>query len=244
MARTRKADYDRSNRHATLRLRDPASAARAARAVLDAPDAAGREAAGQRLIDRLAADTGIPTPEVVVPDRQQPHRRSGGRIVYSLQGDYRRRQPSPADPAVARGGKPLGRIRVLHRTAARGAVVRPEAFLHTLLHEFCHHHDAEALGLLRSFHTKGFYARLRHLREQVGNEAAARSTAAAPPHGDTGRRPAAARSNRRRAAPARRPAPAGSPAPGRSPAPAVASLPGAQLLLPFLDRLWSIIRRR
>jgi hypothetical protein len=45
--------------------------------------------------------------------------------------------------------------------------VRPSAFLHTLLHEFCHHHDVEALKLLRSFHTAGFHARLRHLRSQV-----------------------------------------------------------------------------
>ncbi len=45
--------------------------------------------------------------------------------------------------------------------------VRPTAFLNTLLHEFGHHYDAERLGLLRSFHTAGFYARLRHLRDQI-----------------------------------------------------------------------------
>ncbi|HKQ98100.1 MAG TPA: hypothetical protein VJV75_09520, partial [Candidatus Polarisedimenticolia bacterium] len=74
MARTRKADYDKSLRHTRLALRDTAAAARAALAVLDAPDAAARQAMGQRLVDRLAADTGIPTPEVVVPDQSQPHR--------------------------------------------------------------------------------------------------------------------------------------------------------------------------
>ncbi|HZN03529.1 MAG TPA: hypothetical protein VFD06_08050 [Candidatus Polarisedimenticolia bacterium] len=167
MARTAKADYQRSLKVTTLPLPDPDAAARTALHVLDAPDAAGRLAAGQRLLDLLAAQTSISTPELVVPDSPQPHRRSGGRIVYSLQGDYRRRQPSKDDPAVARGGKPLGRIRVPHRTPARGDVVRPTAFLHTLLHEFCHHHDAESLGLFRSFHTAGFYARLRDLRSQV-----------------------------------------------------------------------------
>jgi hypothetical protein len=106
-------------------------------------------------------------PELVVPDAPQPHRRRGGRIVYSLQGDYRRRQPLPGHPSLARGGRPLGRIRVPHLTPARGSMVRASAFLNTLLHEFCHHHDAEALGLLRSFHTAGFYARLRHLKEQI-----------------------------------------------------------------------------
>ena len=68
---------------------------------------------------------------------------------------------------MARGGRPLGRIRVLNRTPARGDVVRPSAFLNTLLHEFCHHYDAERLGILHSFHTSGFYARIRHLRDQI-----------------------------------------------------------------------------
>jgi hypothetical protein len=199
MARTRQADYRRSNRSTTLTLREPDAAARAARHVLAAPDAAARQAAGQRLLDLLAAATGIATPELVVPDAPQPHRRSGGRIVYSLQGEYRRRQPSHGDPKVARGGRPLGRIRVLHRTPARGAVVRPSAFLHTLLHEFCHHHDAEALGLLRSFHTAGFHARLRHLRAQVERATGSRERDA---HGSS------------------------------------------QLALPFVRRLWSIIRAR
>jgi hypothetical protein len=178
VARTAKADYRRSLKITTLPLPDSEAAARAALRVIDAEDAAGRALAGQRLLDLLSAQTGIPTPELFVPDDRQPHRRRGSRIVYSLQGDYRRRRPSASDPKVARGGKPLGRIRVPHLTPARGDVVRSGAFLHTLLHEFCHHHDAEALGLLRSFHTAGFYARLRDLRSQVE-----------PPEGAEPRRP-------------------------------------------------------
>jgi hypothetical protein len=200
MARTAQADYRRSLKVTTLPLPDPDAAARTALPLLEAEDAEGRLAAGQRLLDLLAAQTGIPTPELVVPDERQPHRRRGTRIVYSLQGDYRRRRPSPSDPKVARGGKPLGRIRVPHRTPARGDVVRAGAFLHTLLHEFCHHHDWEAIGLQRSFHTAGFYARLRDLRSQVE-----------PPEGAGTRRPlsplAEAVSNaRRRARPRKKPA--------------------------------------
>jgi hypothetical protein len=167
MARTRRSDYVRSNRLRTLPLPDAAAAARVAARLLQTTDAAGRQVLGTDLLRVLARQTGIGAPELVVPDEHQPHRRAGGRIVYSLQGEYRRRTPSSDDPAVARGGRPLGRVRVLNRTPARGDVVRASAFLHTLLHEFCHHHDAEALGLLRSFHTAGFYARLRHLRSQV-----------------------------------------------------------------------------
>jgi hypothetical protein len=167
MARTRRADYTRSNRIRTMPLTDPEAAARAAQRLLGASDALSRRLLGSELVALLAGQTGVTAPELVVPDEHQPHRRRGGRIVYSLQGDYRRRQPSPHDPNVARAGKPLGRIRVPNRTPARGDIVRPGAFLNTLLHEFCHHHDAEALGLVRSFHTGGFYARLRHLRDQI-----------------------------------------------------------------------------
>ena len=168
MARTRQADYLRSNRILDLPLNDPAAATPLARRMLEVHDAMSRRVYGAELIAALAGQVGIPVPDLVVPDDPQPHRRSGGRIVYSLQGDYRRRTPSAADPGRARGGLALGRIRVLNRTPARGDVVRPSAFLNTLLHEFCHHDDAEELGLLRSFHTAGFYARLRHLREQLG----------------------------------------------------------------------------
>jgi hypothetical protein len=168
MARTRQADYRRSNRIRALRLPDPEAAAPLARRMLAVHDAMSRRVHGVELIAHLSRQTGISEPDLVVPDDPQPHRRDGGRIVYSLQGDYRRRAPSAADPARSAGGLALGRIRVLNRTPARGDVVRPSAFLNTLLHEFCHHYDAEALGLLRSFHTAGFYARLRHLRDQLG----------------------------------------------------------------------------
>src|SRR5438552_4937026 len=167
MARTRRADYQRSNRIRTLPLSDPEQAAMAAHRLLKTRDATGRRSRASDLLAILSAQTGVPVPDLVVPDEHQPHRRSGGRIVYSLQGDYRRREPSAADPRVARGGQPLGGIRVLNRTPARGDVVRPSAFLNTLLHEFCHHYDAERLGILHSFNTSGFYARIRHLRDQI-----------------------------------------------------------------------------
>ena len=168
MARTRRSDYLKSNRIVALPLDDPDPAARAAERLMKVHDALSRRTIGSELLAILSLDLGIPAPELVIPDEHQPHRRAGGRIVFSLQGDYRRRTPSARDPGVARDGRPLGRIRILNRTPARGDIVRPSAFVHTLLHEFCHHHDAEALGLLRSFHTAGFYARLRQLRSQIG----------------------------------------------------------------------------
>jgi hypothetical protein len=167
VARTHKADYNRSNRIRTISLPDVREAAGAARRLLAVRDATSRRLYGQQVLAALARQTGITVPELVVPDDPQPHRRARGRIVYSQQGEYRRRQPSQDDPRVARGGKALGRIRMHNRTPARAAPVRADAFLHTMLHEFCHHHDDEGLRLLQSFHTAGFFARVRHLREQL-----------------------------------------------------------------------------
>jgi hypothetical protein len=221
MARTRRADYQRSNRIRTLPLDDPEAAAVAASRLLRARDAPDRQHLGTELLALLAAQTGTGVPELVVPDEHQPHRRSGGRIVYSLQGDYRRRAPSPTDPVVARGGRPLGRIRVPNRTPARGDVVRPTAFLNTLLHEFCHHYDAERLGILHSFHTSGFHARLRHLRDQIeAGRGDGLDEAPDPP------------ANRPRAADRLRPGGASEVAPADVRA------------LPLLERLWSIILAR
>jgi hypothetical protein len=189
VARTHRADYLRSNRIGALPLADLREAAGATRRLLAVSDAASRRLYGQQLLAALAKQAGVTAPELVVPDDPQPHRRARGRIVYSQQGEYRRRAPSPGDPAVARGGRPLGRIRVHNRTPARAAPVRGDAFLHTLLHEFCHHHDAEGLGLKRSYHTAGFFARLRHLRGQI--EAGTREAAGREERHDARARPAA-----------------------------------------------------
>src|SRR3989454_382128 len=148
MERTRRADYTRSNRIRTLPLSDPEQAARASQRLLDARDALSRRHLGSELLAVLASQTGVPLPELVVPDEHQPHRRSGGRIVYSLQGDYRRRAPSADDPTGARGGPPLGPNRVPNRTPPRGGGVRPAAFLHTPLHHVLHHCDAERPRIL------------------------------------------------------------------------------------------------
>ena len=234
MARTRRADYQRSNRIRTLPLDDPEAAAVAASRVLRARDATDRQRLGTELLALLAAQAGTGVPELVVPDEHQPHRRSGGRIVYSLQGDYRRRAPSPADPRVARGGRPLGRIRVLNRTPARGDLVRPTAFLNTLLHEFCHHYDAERLGILHSFHTSGFHARLRHLRDQIeAGRGDGLDEAADPGRAGNSRRAG------RTIDPLRPRRVAGAPAP-----PADEPAPAAVRALPLLERLWSIILAR
>lgn len=55
------------------------------------------------------------------------------------------------------------RIRVWMRTAVFGKVTSFRGLLHTLLHEFCHHLDREALGFPETPHTRGFHARVDDL---------------------------------------------------------------------------------
>jgi len=89
--------------------------------------AAGTRAAGnppEAAPDLLAAQTGIPTPELVVRTR---HSRTAGPAANRLfvQGDYRRRlrrRPSVGARAAGRSAGP-----VLHAPAP-GAVVKPGAF--------------------------------------------------------------------------------------------------------------------
>jgi hypothetical protein len=55
------------------------------------------------------------------------------------------------------------RIRVWMRTAVYAKVTSFRGLLHTLLHEFCHHLDREALDFPETPHTRGFHARVDDL---------------------------------------------------------------------------------
>src|SRR6267142_6086886 len=88
MARTRRADYTRSNRIRTLPLSDPEEAAWASQKLLNARDALSRRLLGSELLSVLAAQTGVAVPELVVPDEHQPHRRSGDRKSTRLNSSH------------------------------------------------------------------------------------------------------------------------------------------------------------
>ena len=56
------------------------------------------------------------------------------------------------------------RISIQNLTAVQGRELAAKTFLDTLLHEWMHHYDFERLSL-NSIHTKGFYERIRSLKE-------------------------------------------------------------------------------
>jgi hypothetical protein len=136
---------------------------RLAAAVLSSGDeAADRRRAGLELIAALNASAGLPECELVVADRRQVHQHNGQKLQSRTYGYYR---------CWFEGGKvSRSRIRIYHRTAVRQQVTTAKVFLNTLIHEWVHHYDFAGLGMARSPHTAGFYARLRTLADalQVG----------------------------------------------------------------------------
>jgi hypothetical protein len=133
-----------------------------------------RELLGSALLEVLNATFGLPPCALAVADRPQVHSRDEkGRLARATYGYYRCRIPSsgPAQRCA---------IRVYHRTAVRGQVVSATAFTNTLLHEWVHHYDFTGLGLRRSPHTAGFFARLRQLRSLLLPDIAAESTGPHP----------------------------------------------------------------
>jgi hypothetical protein len=60
-----------------------------------------------------------------------------------------------------------GTITVAFRTAVQRRVFAYKTFLNTVLHEFMHHYDNRKLRLAASFHTSGFYSRIKDLTERL-----------------------------------------------------------------------------
>jgi hypothetical protein len=151
------ASYRRSQAATAAPLRPSAVARGLALQVLSSgDDAAFRERVAQHLVDELSREAGLPPCQVVVPDRPQVHRHDGHRLQMKTYGYYR------FTPATAR--RPAhSRIRIYHRTAVQQRPISPKVFLNTVLHEWMHHYDFHGLQLARSYHTAGFFLRLRGL---------------------------------------------------------------------------------
>lgn len=99
--------------------------------------------AGDAILDLLAETYAVSRPGLRVFGARPREVWEGGN--FELFGDYDFEQQ---------------RIRIWMRTAVRGKVTSYRGLLHTLLHEFCHHLDREALGFPQTPHTRGFHARI------------------------------------------------------------------------------------
>jgi len=154
------ASYLRSQAASGLPVRPSAVSRGLAMRIAHAPDDhRERMRLAQLLVDDLDDVAALPHCRVSVADRAQAHQHDGRRLQSKTYGYY---QCDFRDGEVANA-----RIRIYHRTAVRQQVISPKVFLNTVLHEWTHHFDFAGLGLDRSPHTAGFYARLRALAEAL-----------------------------------------------------------------------------
>jgi hypothetical protein len=165
MSRFATSPVDFAKSQAVLELPHPPPPAAGAlvAALLNSERLGEREQVARALLEVLNDSFGLPPVRLVLADRAQTHATDQrGRLAQKTYGYYRCRIPRPgAEPERCA-------IRIYHRTAIRQQVLASGAFVNTLLHEWTHHFDFTGLGLGRSPHTAGFFARLRWLASSVG----------------------------------------------------------------------------
>lgn len=110
-----------------------------------------RQKFGEAILDELSDAARIDIVKLKISNAKQYHKKYNGRLVYKQLGYYRPKSHY---------------IYITNRTAVQGKILAPKTFLTTLLHEWMHHYDFKKLKL-NSIHTKGFYDRLKDLKEKL-----------------------------------------------------------------------------
>jgi len=142
-------NYEKSNAVTAVNFETSARARRLARGVLASGGYEERQKLSHFLINELAFNAGVERLKIRIKDTKQWHKKQNGRVAIKKYGVYYPRTKS---------------ITIQNLTAVRGQELAPKTFLDTLLHEWMHHYDFERLSL-NSIHTKGFYERIRSLKE-------------------------------------------------------------------------------
>lgn len=106
-----------------------------------------RKKAAEKVLKYLCEKYKLPMVQLYVLDEPQRKLKNG-----KILGDY-----SPS----------YKRIRIYNLTASLHKVVSIKTFYDTLLHEFMHHYDIEALNLDKTLHTSGFYQRISDLKVKL-----------------------------------------------------------------------------
>lgn len=144
------ANYLKSNKITTIDVLVSQDAVRLAELLLKVDTAFQRQKVSEQLLDELSDGAGIDIVNLKISDTKQYHRKRGKRTVFKQYGYYRSRY-----------------IYIQNKTAVRGQILAAKTFIDTLLHEWLHHYDTYKLKL-DSIHTKGFYLRLRDLKDKLG----------------------------------------------------------------------------
>ena len=144
-------NYERSNAISAISFEPSSRAKRLAGRILRAHGHEERQRLSHFLVNELAFNAGVERIAIRVTNTKQWHKRRGTRLAVKRYGTY---YPKTK------------RISIQNLTAVRGKELAPKTFLNTLLHEWMHHYDFEKLSL-NSIHTKGFYERIKSLKERL-----------------------------------------------------------------------------
>ena len=117
---------------------------------LAAGDKSRVRGATQAVIDLLCDAARVPQAHIALRERAYA-KFKGDKAVWKLYGLC----------------APDGTIMLAFRTAVRRKVFAFKTYFNTLVHEFMHHYDTQRLRLGASFHTRGFYQRVRDLVDQL-----------------------------------------------------------------------------
>lgn len=145
------ANYKKSNRITCIKFKIPKPAIKLAQILLESQDKNERQKFSEALLDELSDAAKIDIVNLKISDTKQHHKKMNGRLIYKQLGYYRPKSHY---------------IYITNRTAVQGKILAPKTFLTTLLHEWMHHYDFKKLKI-NSIHTKGFYERLKDLKEKL-----------------------------------------------------------------------------
>jgi|GEM_PF-3134408 hypothetical protein len=145
-------DFKRSSRIHQARIEPTVGERELTRKLIAADGAGTREAYGQKLLSAMCIRLRITPVRLHVLDKNQPHKKSGGRLAYKEYGAYY------LEDQV---------IQIANLTAVRGKVVAGKTFFDTLIHEFMHHFDRKFLKIASTPHSPGFYNRIDNLKQKL-----------------------------------------------------------------------------
>lgn len=149
---TKTANYNKSNKITSVGFKVNISSVDLIQYLLETSEVKERQRLGEMLLDELSDAAQIDIVNLKISDTNQYHKKSNNRVVFKQYGYYRPKS---------------NYIYIQNKTAVRGQNLAAKTFLDTLLHEWLHHYDTHKLKL-NSIHTKGFYLRLRDIKEKLG----------------------------------------------------------------------------
>jgi len=144
-------NYEKSNAILNINFQPSHRAKRLAGRILATFGYEERQKLSHFLVNELAFNAEVERIAIKVTNTKQWHKRRGTRLAVKKYGAY---YPKTK------------RISIQNLTAVQGKELAPKTFLNTLLHEWMHHYDFEKLSL-NSIHTKGFYERIKSLKEKL-----------------------------------------------------------------------------